>query len=151
MNPYHNISNADMYKLPRNAVVLREIRRRVLINDYRWKMRIASGAKLPHNDSIRNNHFEVIYRREDTNGRLLYEIALNQDRARMSLNDWHKVRIIWRGEKGIQAWNYISYGVTIMHAILVAQMAGMPIVARPTFGEPLTRQETGMMKFMRWV
>lgn len=146
MNPYRNLSNHEMYKLPRSGAVLREIRRRVFIADYRWKQRESFGAKLPHDDSIRDNQFKVIYRREDTNGHLIYEIALNCNIARLALNDWHRVGVKWRGKKGNQAWSYVSYGVTIMHAILVAQMAGMPVVARATFGDPLTRRELGEIK-----
>lgn len=149
MNPYRNTSNADMYKQPRNAAVLREIRRRVLIADFRWKAREVSGAKLPSIESIRNNRFKTIYTRYDIDGQLLHEIALNCDIARLALNDWHRVRIRWQGEKGIQAWGYLSYGVSVMHAVLVAQMAGMPIVAYPTFSAPSTRREKGEIRLIQ--
>lgn len=143
MNPYHNLSNDEMYKLQRTKDALREIRRRVLIADYRWKAREASGARLPATESVRYSAFETVYAPIGSGGLCKFLIALNRNRGRLALNDWHRVRITWWED--IDA-DYHSYGVSIMHAILVAQMAGMPMVAYPTLSEHFTRQELGEIK-----
>lgn len=143
MNPYHNLSNDEMYKLPRTGEVLREIRRRVLIADYRWKAREASGAKLPATESVRYSAFKWICASKDDNGHFKFLLDLNHDRAQLALNDWHRVRVRWWDN---MAAEHHSYGVSVMHAILVAQMAGMPMVAYPTLSEHFTRQELGEIK-----
>ena len=103
--------------------IISESSRRDYIKNARWQDRQRNNAIMPH-AQLNSTQYHVMYQCDR------YAVWWHNCHRSMRLDDWNRVVVLWR-ETPLNTPIYVSYGVSTMHAILVAQVQGMSTVAYP--------------------
>lgn len=143
--PTHKMSTQEMWSLVddgalRVAEVNHEINRRHAISNARARAEERARAVAPSKEW--QHRFKTVYE-----GERCY-IHWHKDIRTMRLDDWNRVRVVWWVKSNADV--YVNFGVSTMHAIMVAQFSGMPEIVQfnPPSGKTVTRRERGELKHL---